>query len=206
MVTIAIDDEINLCCNLVPNDADVIWTASVTLIKLFLFELFLTTVGLTDTPFFNIFSIVPMDDFTLLNSVIEPTIDEVNWLVSVTLIWFIVLLTTAGKILIESLVVLTNVWTDCGKCFTALVDADTNVCTDCGRCLTASNDDDTNVCTEPEALPASPTLIVNVPVCLSILFSNADTNVCSPTYDEEPILILNVLVDTLEISNHLPEG
>ena len=178
----------------------------VTLIKLFLSELFLTTFGLTDTPFCNISSIVPIDDFTLLISVIEPLIEEVNWLVSVTLIWFIVLLTTAGKILIESLVVLTNVWTDCGKCFTALVDADTNVCTDCGKCFTASKDDDTNVCTEPEALPALPTLIVNVPVCLSILFSNADTNVCSPTYDEEPMLILNVLVVTLEISNHLPEG
>ena len=139
-------------------------------------------------------------------SVIEPLIEEVNWLVSVTLIWFIVLFTTAGKILIEFSVVLTNVWTDCGRCLTAPIDEDTNVWTDCGSCFTALADDDTNVCIEPLALPASPTLIVNVPVCLSIPFSNADTNVCSPTYDEEPILILNVLVVTLEISNHLPEG
>ena len=166
-----------------------IWTASVTLIKLFLSELFLTTFGLTEVPFCNISSIIPIDDFTLLTSVIEPTIDEVNWFVSVTLILFSVLLKTDGKRLIELFSVLTKVWPAWGKCLTAPLDADTNVCADWGSCLTAFADADTNVCKEPEALPASPTLIVNVPVCLSILFCSADMNVCSPTYDEVPILI-----------------
>ena len=37
-------------------------------------------------------------------------------------------------------------------------------------------DADTNVCIEPEALPAFPTLIVNVPSCLSNPLDTADTN------------------------------
>jgi hypothetical protein len=57
------------------------------------------------------------------------------------------------------------------------LDADTNVCGDCGKCFTAFVDADTNVCTEPDALPPSPTFIVNVPVCLSNPFVVADTNV-----------------------------
>jgi len=117
----------------------------------------------------------------LLTSVIEPTIEEVNWFVLVTLILLSVLFTIAGKTLIEFLSVLTNLWTDWGKCLTAALDADTNVCTDWCSCLTAFAEAYTNVCNEPEALPAFPTLIVNVPVCLSILFCSADTNVCSPT-------------------------
>jgi hypothetical protein len=67
-------------------------------------------------------------------------------------------------------------------------------------------DADTNVCIEPEALPASPTLIVNVPSCLCNPLILAVTNVCSPKYDDEPILISNVFVVTFEISNHLPLG
>ena len=67
-------------------------------------------------------------------------------------------------------------------------------------------DADTNVCKEPEALPASPTLIVNVPSCLSNPSTLADTNVCAPTYGDEPILISNVFVVTFEISNQRPEG
>ena len=111
-----------------------------------------------------------------------------------------------GNVLTESLWVLTNVWADWGKCFNAPFDADTNVWTDCGSCLTALLDADTNVCKEPEALPASPTLIVNVPSCLSNPSTDAVTNVCEPTYGDEPILISNVFVVTFEISNHLPLG
>ena len=97
-------------------------------------------------------------------------------------------------------------WTDCGKCFIAPFDADINVCTDWGKCFTAFVDADTNVCIEPEALPPSPTFIVNVPVCLSKPSVVADTNVWVFVYDDEPMFISNVFVVTLEISNHLPEG
>ena len=110
------------------------------------------------------------------------------------------------KTLIELFWVLTKVWPAWGKCFTAPLDADTNVCTDCGKCFTAFVDADTKVCIEPEALPPSPTFIVNVPVCLFKPLVVADTKVWADVYDEEPILISNVFVVTFEISNHLPDG
>ena len=62
------------------------------------------------------------------------------------------------------------------------------------------------MCIEPEALPASPTFIVNVPVCLSKPSVVADTNIWADVYGEEPILISNLFVVTLDISNHLPDG
>ena len=71
-------------------------------------------------------------------------------------------------------------WTDCGKCFTAPLEDDTNVWIDWGSCFTAFVEADTNVWIEPDALPPSPTLIVNVPVCLFIPLVVADTNVCVP--------------------------
>ena len=128
------------------------------------------------------------------------------WDTSVTFIVFATFEISLGKLLIEFSVVLTNVWFDWGKCFTAPFDADTKVWTDWGKCFTASIDDDTNVWIEPDALPPSPTLIVNVPSCLSNPFVVADTNVWAAVYGEEPILISNVFVVTLEISNHLPDG
>ena len=97
-------------------------------------------------------------------------------------------------------------WTDCGRCLIAPLDADTNVWGDCGKCFTAFVDAETKVCIEPLALPPSPTFIVNVPVCLSKPSVVADTKVCVEVYDEEPILISNVFVVTLEITNHLPDG
>jgi hypothetical protein len=62
------------------------------------------------------------------------------------------------------------------------------------------------VCIEPEALPASPTLIVKIPFCLSTPLAVADTNVCALVYEDAPILISNVFVVTLDIANHLPLG
>ncbi len=88
----------------------------------------------------------------------------------------------------------------------APLDADTKLCTDWGRCFTAFVDADTNVCIEPLALPPSPTFIVNVPVCLSNPSFVADTNVWADVYGDEPILISNVFVVTLDIGNHLPDG
>ena len=111
-----------------------------------------------------------------------------------------------GIVLIEFLSALINVWVDCGKCFIAPADADTNVWTDCGRCFIAFADADTNVCIEPEALPPSPTLIVNVPSCLCIPLILAVTNVCWAVYDDGPTFISKVFTVTLDILNHLPLG
>ena len=106
--------------------------------------------------------------------------DVVNWVSVVTAIASSVFSTFGGITVTESSIVLTKVWTDCGKCLTASLDADTNVWSDCGSCLTAFVDADTKVCIEPDALPPSPTLIVNVPSCLFIPLVVADTNVCAP--------------------------
>ena len=143
---------------------------------------------------------------TIPTWVSPPLNEDVVWVAFVTFINESILLTSYGNVLIELPSVLLNVWSDWGKCFTAPEDADTNVWTDCGKCFTASLDADTNVCIEPEALPAFPTLIVNVPFCLSNPLDTADTNVCGVSYDEEPILISNEFVVTFEISNHLPLG
>ena len=115
-------------------------------------------------------------------------------------------LVNIGKVLTELVFVLTNVWFDWGKCCIAERDADINVCGDCGSCLIESFDDDTNVCIEFLALPASPTLIVNVPLCLFIPPVVADTNVWADVYEDVPMFISKVSVVTFEIDNHLPEG
>ena len=139
-------------------------------------------------------------------SLADADVADVYWDTLPTAIASSVLSTYGGITLTDSFCVLTKVWTDCGKCFTAERDADTNVWIDCGKCFTALFDADTNVWIEPLALPPSPTFIVNVPSCLFIPLDVADTNVCAPTYDEEPMLISNVSLVTFDISNHLPDG
>ena len=91
-----------------------------------------------------------------------PLSTDVNCGVSVILINPSIDSLKTGTVLTELCSVLINVWFDCGKCFTAL------------------SEDDTNVWIEPDALPPSPTLIVNIPVCLCTPFEVADTNVCAP--------------------------
>ena len=109
-----------------------------------------------------------------------PLSTDVNCGVSVILINPSIDSLKTGTVLTELCWVLTNVWLDWGKCFTAPLDEDINVCNDWGKCFTALSEDDTNVWIEPDALPPSPTLIVNVPVCLCTPFEVADTNVCAP--------------------------
>ena len=135
-----------------------------------------------------------------------PLSTDVNCGVSVILINPSIDSLKTGTVLTELCSVLINVWFDCGKCLIAPLDEDTNVCNDWGKCFTALSEDDTNVCIEPDALPALPTLIVNVPSCLSNPLVVADTNVWEPTYGDEPMFISNVFVVTFEISNHLPLG
>ena len=110
---------------------------------------------------------VSNEDDNLDIRVSEPTSEEVNCVPLPLLTKPSIVLVNIGKVLTELVFVLTNVWFDWGKCCIAAFDADINVCGDCGLCLIESLDDDTNVCIEPLALPPSPTLIVNVPSCLS---------------------------------------
>ena len=165
------------------------------------------TVGKEPVPFAIMFVTIEIDADIALASVCVAALTPKYCVASVTLIFapvFGVIIIGIGVTAFLS--ALTNVCAACGKCLTAPVDADTNVCTDCGKCCIAFADADTNVWIEPEALPASPTFILNIPFCLCRPFEVADINVCALVYEDGPTLILNVFVVTPDILNHLPLG